>query len=68
MPEPRFSLDAEPHLRAARDYVELIASRLEQAGHLDDIEHRSLCRIAIDARSHLAALEADYDAAGAATR
>ena len=62
-PARQFMLDAEPRIRAAYDYVALIAGRLDQAGQLDELEQRALSRLAIEAREQLWALEQELEQA-----
>lgn len=65
-PAERFCFDAEPHIRAARDFVDLLAERLGKAGGLEGLEHRAFCRIAYEAQAELVALEEKFDSRHAA--
>ena len=65
-PSERFCFDAEPHIRAARDFVDLLTERLGKARGLDGFEHRAFSRIAYEAQAELVALEEKFDARHAA--
>lgn len=64
-PAERFYRDAEPHIRAARDFVDLLAARLGEMGDLSGLEMRAFSRLAIEAQTELVALETSYDAVNA---
>jgi hypothetical protein len=61
----RFYSDAETHIRAARDFVDLLAARLGEVGELTGLELRAFSRLAIEAQAELTALEGKHDAVNA---
>ncbi|WP_424981615.1 hypothetical protein [Maritalea sp. S77] len=64
-PAERFHSDAEPHIRAARDFVDLLAARLGQNEGLSGLELRAFSRLAIEAQAELVALETSHDGVNA---
>lgn len=59
-PAESFCFDAEPHILAARDFVDLLVERLGKAVGLDGREQRAFSRIAFEAQAELEALEEKF--------